>query len=298
MYFVRVMNLSEAIREFFKRRPGPVHVQDLYAEFPEAHEHSIRGRIYENLGKHFKRVGRGLYVAVAGESACVVVQGDALEELRKLPTEYADALITDPPYPWLDRFRAKNTSSWKRMQVDFERREIDADLGLELYRVLREGAHAFIFVPAETMTTRPHINQLIEILERSGFVFRKRFIWDKVSPGMGYSGRARHEGILFLTRGKAKRMPCDLTIPDVLTSRSIPPRRRRHPCEKPLGLLEALIRFATRAGELVLDTFAGSCASGSAAIGLGRNALCIEKDPVVLQRALGLVGIDHVSDQR
>jgi len=283
------MNLAEAIREFFRTKPGPAHsLQDLYAAFPDAHEHSIRGRIYENLGKHFRRVGRGLYIAMAGEATCIVAEGAALEEVRKLSSESVDALITDPPYPWLDKFSKRATTSWLRMQYAFERSEVDLALGLELYRVLRKGAHAFFFVPAETGTTRPHINRMVDLLEKCGFVFRKRFIWDKVSPGMGYSGRARHEGILFLTRGKGKRQPCDLTVPDVLPFRAIPPRRRQHPCQKPLELLEALIRFATRAGELVLDTFAGSCVTGLAALGLGRNSICIEKDSAVLLHALPL----------
>lgn len=280
------MSLAEAIRRFIRTRKEAVHVQELYAEFPDAHEHSIRGRIYESLGRHFRRVGRGLYVALEGSAACVVVQGDVLEELRKLPSGFADALITDPPYPWLDGFRKRPTTSWKRMQADFERREIDSDLGMELYRVLQEGAHAFFFVPSETRTTRLHINQMIETLERCGFVFRKRFVWDKMVPGMGYSGRARHEGILFLTRGRGKRRPYDLSIPDVLSFRAIDPRRRRHPCEKPEGLIGALVKFATKTGDLVLDIFAGSCATGLAALGLGRDALCIEKDPEALARAL------------
>lgn len=280
------MNLSEAIRQFFRNHEGPVHVRDLYAEFPAAHEHSVRARIYENLGRHFRRVGRGLYVAIQGEAACVVVEGDALEEVRKLETQSIDALITDPPYAWLDQFRERATTSWKRMTCDFERQEVGPELGLELYRVLREGAHAFVFVPAETKTTRPHINRLIDTLERCGFVFRKRFVWDKETIGMGYSGRARHEGILFLTRGREKRKPCDLTVPDVLSCKAIAPRRRRHPCEKPLGLLGMLIRFATRAGETVLDIFAGSCATGLAAIDAGRNAVCVEKDGRILERAL------------
>lgn len=280
------MNLAEAIRQFIKAKKAPVHIQELYAEFPEAHEHSIRGRIYENLGKDFKRVGRGLYVAVQGEATCIVVQGDALEEVRKLDTESIDGLVTDPPYDWIDQFREKKTTSWKRMECTFDRRDIDLDLGRELYRVLREGAHAFVFVPAETGTTRPHINRMIGTLENCGFVFRKRFIWDKLSIGMGYSGRARHEGILFLTRGTAKRKPCDLTVGDVIASRMIDPRRRVHPTEKPLGLLESLIRFATNVGEVVLDVFGGSCSTGKAAIKIGRNAICVEKDAAILERAL------------
>lgn len=280
------MNLAEAIRQFIRAKNAPVHVQDLYAEFPEAHEHSIRGRIYENLGKDFKRVGRGLYVAVQGDATCLVVEGDSWEEVKKLDTESIDALITDPSYDWLDKFRDKKTTSWKRMSYQPERRDIDLELGRELYRILREGAHAFVFVPAETGTTRPHINRMIGTLENCGFVFRKRFIWDKLSIGMGYSGRARHEGIVFLTRGTAKRKPCDLTVGDVIPSRVIDRRRRVHPAEKPLGLMESLIRFSTKVGEVVLDIFGGSCSTGKAAIKIGRNAICVEKDLAILERAL------------
>lgn len=280
------MNLAEAIRQFIRAKNTPVHVRDLYAEFPEAHEHSIRGRIYENLGKDFKRVGRGLYVAVQGEATCIVVQGDALEEVRKLDTESIDSLVTDPPYNWIDRFRDKKTTSWKRMECAFDRRDIDLELGRELYRVLREGAHAFIFVPAETGTTRHHINRLIGTLENCGFVFRKRFIWDKLSIGLGYSGRARHEGIVFLTRGTAKRKPCDLTVGDVIPVRMIDHRNRIHPTEKPSGLIEQLVKFSTRIGEVVLDVFGGSCSTGKAALKLGRNAICVEKDAGILERAL------------
>lgn len=280
------ITLSDAIREFIRSKETPVHIRDLYVKFPEAHEHSIRGRIYENLGRDFKRVGRGLYVAIQGEAACVVVEGDALEEVKRLKTESIDALITDPPYDWIDGFRSRKTSSWKRMKAEFERREIDRELGLELYRVLKEGAHAFLFVPSETTTTRPHINAMIETLERCGFIFRKRFIWDKVSPGMGYSGRARHEAIIFMTRGMAKRKPCDLGVSDVISSRMISPRKRIHPTEKPIGLLESLIRFATNIGEVILDTFAGSCSTGKAALNLGRNAILIEKNPELLSRAI------------
>lgn len=280
------MNLADAIRQFIRAKSTPVHVRDLYAEFPDAHEHSIRGRIYENLGKDFKRVGRGLYIAVQGEATCLVVEGDSWEEVKKLDTESIDALITDPSYDWLDRFRDKKTTSWKRMSYQPERRDIDLELGRELYRVLREGAHAFVFVPAETGTTRPHINQMIGTLENCGFVFRKRFIWDKLSIGMGYSGRARHEGIVFLTRGTAKRKPCDLTVGDVIPSRVIDRRRRVHPAEKPLGLIESLIRFSTKIGEVVLDVFSGSCSTGKAAIRIGRNAICVEKDLAIIERAL------------
>lgn len=57
-----------------------------------------------------------------------------------------------------------------------------------------------------------------------------------------------------------------------------------------MGLLEKLIRFATKTGEIILDIFAGSCSTGKAAIQVGRHAICVEKDLAILERALAPIG--------
>jgi len=278
------MTLLEAIREFFLSRTAPASLPDLYSALPSEKKHSLRARIYENLGRHFKRVGKGVYVAVEGEATCVVVQGDAWEETKKIPSRSVDCVVTDPPYPWLDHFVERGTTR-RRLDWGYEKREIDRELGLELFRVLKDGAHAFIFVPAETGATRKHIEKLIGILEGCGFVFNKRFIWDKLVLGMGYNGRNRYEGILFMSKGK-KRMPLDFSIPDVLDHPALDSRLRSHESEKPCWVIEQLIKFATAAGEIVLDCFAGSLSTGRAALGLGRSAILIEKDAGILAKAV------------
>lgn len=281
------MTLIEAIREFFQKK-AEVSIQDLYAHLPDRLPHSIRAQVYKNLGKHFTRIGKGLYVAVQGDAACVVLQGDASEALKEVPSSSIDALVTDPPYPWLQAQLDIHTTTRRRMRWSFERKDVDRDLGLEIHRVLKAGAHAFFFVPAETATTRPHIEAFIKLLESCGFTFNKRFIWDRLRRGMGYNGRCRYEGILFMSKG-VRRKPCDLGVPDVLAFKALVPRLRIHPCQKPQGLLEKLIAFATRAGETVMDCFAGSLVTGHAALSLGRNALLVEKDEQVLSRSLGEV---------
>jgi site-specific DNA-methyltransferase (adenine-specific) len=277
------MTLLEAIREFFVGKTE-VHLQDLYAAIP-AKRHSLRAQIYKNLGSRFQRVGKGVYVAIENEATCVVVERDAWDAVKEIPSRSVDAIVTDPPYPWLAKLLEIHTTTRRRMRWDFEKREIDRDLGLELYRVLKDGAHAFFFVPAETATTRPHIERFIRRLEGCGFVFNKRFVWDRLRMGMGYNGRCRHEGILFMSRGQ-RRKPCDLSVPDVIAVKAPDPRVRRHGTEKPVVLLERLVSFSTRAGELVLDCFAGALSTGRAALNLGRNAILIEKSAAVLDLAL------------
>jgi site-specific DNA-methyltransferase (adenine-specific) len=50
----------------------------------------------------------------------------------------------------------------------------------------------------------------------------------------------------------------------------------KHPCEKPLSLLEHILKSSTREGALVLDCFAGSGSMGEACINTGRNFVGIE----------------------
>lgn len=279
------MTLLEAIQGFFTGKQE-VSLQDLYAGLPEAKKHSLRAQIYKNLGKRFQRVGKGVYVAVHGEATCVVVQADAWDAVKQIPSGSVDALVTDPPYPWLDEILQIHTTTRRRMRWTFDKRDIDMDLGLELYRVLKEGAHAFFFVPAETSVTRKHVESFIHLLESCGFVFNKRFIWDRMRLGMGYNGRCRYEGILFMSKG-TRRKPFDLSVPDVLGVKAVDPRVRKHPTEKPVGLLEKLVAFCTRTGETILDCFAGACTTGMAALNLGRNSIMIEKSEELLERALG-----------
>lgn len=51
-----------------------------------------------------------------------------------------------------------------------------------------------------------------------------------------------------------------------------------HSTQKPVALIEYLIKTYTNEGELVLDSFAGSMTTAVAALNTNRNYICIEKD--------------------
>ena len=50
----------------------------------------------------------------------------------------------------------------------------------------------------------------------------------------------------------------------------------KHPCEKPIDLLQHVIATSTRPGDLVLDCFAGTGSAGVAAVSLGRRFIGVE----------------------
>ena len=78
----------------------------------------------------------------------------------------------------------------------------------------------------------------------------------------------------------------DLRRPFIVTNRAhstdvwnlppVMPAPGKHPCEKPLPMLEQIIAFSSKAGSLILDPFAGSGSTLVAAKALGRKAIGVE----------------------
>ena len=71
---------------------------------------------------------------------------------------------------------------------------------------------------------------------------------------------------------------------DVWDFKTVPPYPGKHPAEKPLSLLEHMITTGSRAGDLILDPFAGSGSTLEAARTLGRKAVGIEKDEAYCEK--------------
>ena len=65
---------------------------------------------------------------------------------------------------------------------------------------------------------------------------------------------------------------------DVWTYPTVAPYPGKHPCEKPLVMVEHMIRVSTRPGDTILDPFAGSGTTLRAAANLGRKAIGVELD--------------------
>lgn len=194
-------------------------------------------------------------------------QDDAVKWLSTLDTASVDLLITDPPYESLEKHRKIGTTT--RLKVSkassnqwfeiFPNDRFEALLS-EVYRVLKNHSHFYLFCDQETMFV------IKPIAEKIGFKFWKPIVWDKVSIGMGYHYRARHEYILFFEKGKRKLN--DLSIPDILTHKRV---YRGYPTEKPVSLLEVLVAQSSREGELVVDPFFGSGSTLVAAKNLNRQ---------------------------
>lgn len=67
---------------------------------------------------------------------------------------------------------------------------------------------------------------------------------------------------------------------DVWNFKPVMSYKGKHPCEKPSDLMEHIIARSTRPGDLVLDCFSGSGATGKACQKLGRSCVLVDNDPV------------------
>jgi site-specific DNA-methyltransferase (adenine-specific) len=208
-------------------------------------------------------------------------RADAISWLSRLPSASVDLIITDPAYESLEKHRAVGTTTRLKVSGGSSNAwfEIFPDsrfpeLFQELYRVLRQNTHLYLFCDATTMfVAKP-------MAEAAGFRFWKPLVWDKRHIGMGYHYRSRHEFILFFEKGKRKL--ANLGTPDVL---EVPRIHRGYPTEKPVDLMKILIEQSSSPGELILDPFFGSGAVGHAALQLNREFVGCDSSPAAFEHA-------------
>lgn len=224
--------------------------------------------------------------------------GDCVEWLRGIEDASVDLVVTDPAYESLEKHRAIGTTT--RLTADWFPifgNERLADLLAELYRVLKQDTHCYVFCDQETMHV---LHRLIEddvvfaAPRRHPFRWWKFLVWEKTratkhededeagpSAGMGYHYRAAHECVVFLEKGKRKLR--NLGTCDVLRA---PRVRGGYPTEKPVDVLATLVGQSSEPGELVIDPFLGSGSAGEAAMLLGRRFAGCD----VTQRSVDLAG--------
>jgi len=81
----------------------------------------------------------------------------------------------------------------------------------------------------------------------------------------------------------------DFPYTDVWDFPTVSARQDKHICEKPLAMMEHIVRVSSRAGDSILDPFAGSFVVGSACLNLKRDYVGIERDGVSIYRARKLI---------
>lgn len=182
-----------------------------------------------------------------------------------------DAVITDPPFfhPVQHYVNARNAAPAKKTLSDLSALKhffrVVAD-GIDC--ALKDDGSLYWFCDGQSYgasfeAAYPHFKKV------------RPLIWDKCVSFNGYTWRHQHELIVWGERHLCQRIPTG--DGDIIKFRSVPIKERVHPAQKPVDMLEALVRKTPENGT-VLDPFMGSASTGVAALQQGRNFIGIEMD--------------------
>lgn len=207
--------------------------------------------------------------------------GKAEELIKKLPSASVDLLLTDPPYGLeaLEDLREGTGTKMPGYTLMSETHNMKIEdvlaflrtMAPELVRVLKPGAHAYVFCAFQ------YIGDFARALSPLEFQ-PPTLIWKRnkpTGPGFGYNYLNYTEAIImFHNPPREKRLTANKA--NVLEHPEVPKTLRVYPTEKPLSLLKELITMSTNLGDTVLDICAGSGSTLQAAKELGRKSLGFE----------------------
>lgn len=216
--------------------------------------------------------------------------GDCLELMKDIPDGSVDLVLADPPY---NISRQNNFATMGRNGIEFG----TWDKGFnqfswldELPRILSKDGSVIIF------NDWKNIGEIARYCERLGLVIKDLLRWKKSNP-MPRNRDRRYitdfECAVWLTNAKAKwtfnRQSRNYQRP-VFEVPAVSGKEKVHPTQKPVKLLEELIKIHTDIGCMVLDPFMGSGSTGVACINTGRSFIGIE-----LEQSFFNVAIDRIA---
>lgn len=204
--------------------------------------------------------------------------GNAIDILKAVNAESIDLCVTDPPYRTIsggkndfkDRGRPSGILSKNDGKI-FEHNDIDHKEWMRLvYKVLKPNADFYC------MTNLLNLFTFKEIAESVGFKLHNLLVWEKntLTPNRWYMKNA--EFTLYFYKGHAK--PINEQGSAMIHKFKNIVGNKTHPTEKPVELMELYVKNSSRVGDLVLDPFMGSGATGIACQKLGREFFGCELD--------------------
>jgi len=198
--------------------------------------------------------------------------GDCLERMKEIPDSSVDMVLTDPPY-------GMNYQSNRRTATEKFSKIVDDDnldwldyFCEDLHRVMKNNSAAYVFCSW-------HKVDVFKITIERYFKVKNLLVWVKNNHGSGDLKGAyapKHEFVFFVHKGRC--LLRDGRRPDILEFAKVSGSKLVHPTEKPVSLLERLIKDASDGGDTVFDPFMGSGTTGVAAKNLNRNFIGIELD--------------------
>ena len=260
--------------------------------------------------------GLGQAIWQSGDGHSALYQGESLALLASMRPESVDCIWTDPPYflsndgvtNYGGRRASVNKGTWDRSGGVEEDHTFNLQWLTACRRVLRPTGTIWV-------TGTLHIYLSVGMAMRQlGFRILNDIIWEKTNPPPNLGCRCfTHSTEVVLWASKApkgskhkytfnyaemkaenggKQMKSVWRFPAAGRNEK---RLGRHPTQKPVALIDRCIRASTNPGDIVLDPFAGTAATGVAALMNGRHFLGIEQDSSYVD--IGMKRLSAISEE-
>jgi len=171
-----------------------------------------------------------------------IYHGDCLELMKDIPDKSVDVLLSDIPYG-IDYQSAKRIDKNQRFDKIANDKKPFIDFIKGVPRILKNDGAVMLF-------TRWDVQQVyIDELAKNGFKTKSVIIWDKMAHSMGdlkQSYGSTYESIIFAPN-KDFEFPNGRPV-DIMRCPRVSSDKLKHPNEKPVELMCALIRQTTKMG--------------------------------------------------
>ena len=223
-------------------------------------------------------------------------EGNCLEILAAFPAEFVDLIFADPPYFLSNggitcqngRMVSVNKGAWDRSRGPDANHEFNSKWLAACQRVLKPNGTIWV------SGTSHVIHSVGFAMQQLGFKLLNDISWVKPNPPPNLSCRYfthATETIIWAAKNQKSRhkfhyqeMKREANGKQMQSVwRMYPPEREeklfgKHPTQKPLALLDRILRASSDPDDLVLDPFAGSGTTAVAALRAARRFVGIEID--------------------
>jgi DNA modification methylase len=242
-----------------KLSTGEVSINQVYQEIKKEEKKSNFEQKKAEFEKPIKEVNTNQ----------IILQGDSVKILPTLDENSFDLLLSDPPYGmdfksgWNNKEKIANDKI-QDTTILFE------NVLKESVPLLKDDAHFYLFGNINFIgKIRPIIEKYLNL--------KNILIWDRRVIGMGdLKSYGNSYDIIYFGYNKVWKDLNGTRDRDLLSYSRIDPAKNIHPTEKPLDILEYLIKKSSNENDKVLEPFAGGGSTLVACKNTNRQATGIE----------------------
>ena len=230
-----------------------------------------------------------------------IINGDSLEELKKIPSETFDLIFADPPYnlqlkseltrPDRSKVSAVN-DKWDQFENFKKYDDFTYEWLSECKRILKKDGAIWV------IGSYHNIFRVGTAIQNLGFWILNDVIWNKNNPMPNFRGTRftnAHETLIWASKSEKSKytfnyqslkclnddlqMRSNWDLPICNGSERLKKYGKKiHSTQKPEALLHRILLATSNKNDLILDPFLGSGTTATVAKKLGRNYFGIEKE--------------------